>query len=147
VTANPSGGARAIAIVDAYHYPTAMHDLQVFSAQFGLPAPTSTNFQVIYASGRQPQVNAQWNVEAALDIEWAHAMAPNAKIYLVEAASSTYADLLNAVLVANSLLQSTSGGEVSMSWEGNEFSSETFTIAISAKRGLSISRVPVIVPG
>ncbi len=88
VTANPSGGARAIAIVDAYHYPTAMHDLQVFSAQFGLPAPTSANFQVVYASGRQPPVNAHWNVEAALDVEWAHAMAPNAKIYLVEAASN-----------------------------------------------------------
>ena len=126
VTANPSGGARAIAIVDAYHYPTAMHDLQVFSAQFGLPAPTSANFQVVYASGRQPPVNAQWNVEAALDIEWAHAMAPNAKIYLVEAASNSYADLLNAVLVANSLLKSTGGGEVSMSWGGSEFSSETY---------------------
>jgi len=35
VAANPSGGARAIAIVDAYHYPTAMSDLGVFSAQFG----------------------------------------------------------------------------------------------------------------
>ena len=126
VTANPSGGARAIAIVDAYHYPTAMNDLQVFSAQFGLPAPTSTNFQVVYASGRQPPVNAQWNIEAALDIEWAHAMAPNAKLYLVEAASNSYADLLNAVLVANSVLKSAGGGEVSMSWGGSEFSSQTY---------------------
>jgi kumamolisin len=42
---NPAGGSRAIAIVDAYHYPTAMSDLQVFSAQFGLPAPTSANFR------------------------------------------------------------------------------------------------------
>jgi len=55
VTVNPSGGSHAIAIVDAYHYPTAMQDLQVFSAQFGLPAPTSANFQVVYASGRQPR--------------------------------------------------------------------------------------------
>jgi hypothetical protein len=38
-TANPSGGGRAIAIVDAYHYPTAVNDLGVFSAQFGLPPP------------------------------------------------------------------------------------------------------------
>jgi kumamolisin len=125
-TSNPSGGSRAIAIVDAYHYPTAMQDLQVFSNQFGLPAPTSANFQVVYASGWQPPVNAQWNLEAAMDIEWAHAMAPNAKIYLVEAASNSYANLLNAVSVANSLLQSAGGGEVSMSWGGSEFSSETF---------------------
>jgi len=126
VTANPSGGARAIAIIDAYHYPTAMQDLQVFSAQFGLPAPTSANFQVVYASGRQPPVNTLWNIEAALDIEWAHAMAPKAKIYLVEAASNNYVDLFQAISVANSLLKSAGGGEVSMSWGGSEFSSETF---------------------
>jgi kumamolisin len=123
---NPSGGSRAIAIVDAYHYPTAMSDLQVFSAQFELPAPTSTNFQVVYANGRQPRVNADWNIEAALDIQWAHAMAPQAKIYLVEAASASYADLLYAVTVANSLVKSAGGGEVSMSWGGSEFSAETF---------------------
>ena len=128
MTVNPTGGSRAIAIVDAYHYPTAMSDLAVFSAQFGLPAPTTANFQVIYADGRRPQVNSDWNIEEALDIEWAHAMAPNAKIYLVEAASAGYADLFTAISKANSLLSSAnpSGGEVSMSWGGSEFSSETF---------------------
>jgi subtilase family serine protease len=123
---NPSGGSRAIAIVDAYHYPTAMSDLQVFSAQFGLPAPTGANFQVVYANGRQPRVNADWNIEAALDIQWAHAMAPQAKIYLVEAASASFADLLYAVTVANSLVQSAGGGQVSMSWGGSEFGAETY---------------------
>jgi kumamolisin len=125
VTANPAGGARAIAIVDAYHYPTARSDLAVFSAQFGLPAPTSANFQIVYANGRQPPVNRDWNIEEALDIEWAHAMAPAAKIYLVEAASSSFADLLTAVSVANSLLRAAGGGEVSMSWGGSEFSAQT----------------------
>jgi subtilase family serine protease len=125
VTANPSGGSHAIAIVDAYHYQTAMSDLRTFSNQFLLPLPTSANFQVVYANGRQPPVNANWNVEEALDIEWAHAMAPNAKIYLVEAASSNFSDLLRAVSVANSLVSSTGGGEVAMSWGGSEFSGET----------------------
>jgi subtilase family serine protease len=120
-TANPTGGARAIAIVDAYHYPTAMSDLQVFSAQFGLPAPNASNFQVVYANGRQPPINSGWNLEAALDIEWTHAMAPNAKIYLVEAASNNYVDLFAAITVANSLLRSAGGGQVSMSWGGSEF--------------------------
>ena len=122
VTANPTGGAGAIAIVDAYHYPTAASDLTRFSAQFGLPA---ANLQVVFANGRQPKVNADWNIEAALDIQWAHAMAPGAKIYLVEAASASYSDLLNAVSVANQLLGS-GGGEVSMSWGGSEFSFETY---------------------
>ncbi|MGC2203446.1 MAG: S53 family peptidase [Stellaceae bacterium] len=121
VASNPVGGARAIAIVDAYHYPTAMSDLSVFSAQFGLLAPTAANFQVVYANGRQPPVNADWNIEEALDIEWAHAMAPGAKIYLVEAASANFGDLLNAVSVANALLKAAGGGEVSISWGGSEF--------------------------
>ena len=122
VTTNPSRGSRAIAIVDAYHYPTAASDLSVFSYQFGL---NQANFQVVYASGRQPPVNADWNVEEALDIEWAHAMAPSAKIYLVEAASSSYSALLTAVSVASKLVAAAGGGEVSMSWGGSEFSSET----------------------
>lgn len=121
VVDDPAGGARAIAIVDAYHYPTAISDLRVFSAQFGLPLPTTATFQVVYATGRQPPVNADWNIEEALDIEWAHAMAPKAKIYLVEAASPSFADLLKAVSVANTLLRSAGGGEVSMSWGGSEF--------------------------
>ena len=125
VTTNPSGGGGAIAIVDAYHYPTAASDLALFSAQFSLPAPTNVNFQVVYASGRRPPVNANWNVEEALDIEWAHAMAPKAKIYLVEAASSSYSALLTAVSVANQLVAAAGGGEISMSWGGSEFSSET----------------------
>src|SRR5262249_15136903 len=123
---NPAGGAKAIAIVDAFHYPTAMSDLQIFSAQFGLPLPTNTNFQVVYASGTQPTADAVWGLEAALDIQWAHAMAPQAKIYLVEAASNSFADLLTAVSVASNYVAAAGGGEVSMSWGGSEFSFERF---------------------
>ena len=111
---NPSGGAKAIAIVDAFHYPTAMSDMQTFSEQFFglLPAP---NFQVVYASGTQPNADSGWGLEAALDIQWAYAMAPRAKIYLVEAASNSFADLLTAVNVASNLVAAAGGGEVSMS--------------------------------
>ena len=123
VIANPAGGAHAIAIVDAYHYPMAMSDLTRFSAQFGLPA---ASLQVVFANGRQPKVNADWNIEAALDIQWAHAMAPQAKIYLVEAASNSFADLLYAVSVANALVKSAGGGQLSMSWGGSEFTAESF---------------------
>ena len=122
VAANPAGGSHAIAIVDAYYYPTAAADLITFSIQFGLRQPS---FQVVYANGQRPPVNANWNIEEALDIEWAHAMAPGAKIYLVEAASNSFADLLQAVSVANTLLKAAGGGEVSMSWGGSEFASET----------------------
>ena len=46
VFANPTGGFGAIALVDAFHYPTALTDLQTFSAQFGVKAP---NLTVVFA--------------------------------------------------------------------------------------------------
>jgi hypothetical protein len=124
-----SGGSNVIAIVDAFHYPTSLNDFNVFAQYFGLPMESSTNpllstnqvFQVVYATGSQPAASGGWSQEMALDIEWAHALAPSAKIVLVEAASNSYSDLLNAVDVASGL----SGvKEVSMSWGGNEFSGE-----------------------
>jgi kumamolisin len=133
---NPGGGAKAIAIVDAYDYPTAFSDLQIFSAQFGLSAPTTMNFQVVYATGTQPKADSGWSLEAALDIQWAHAMAPQAKIYLVEAASNSFADLLTAVNVASNLVAKAGGGEVSMSWGGSEFSFERFYDGYFTKSGV-----------
>lgn len=113
-------GAKAVAIVGAYDYTAAASDLAVFSSQFGLPAPSPSNFQVVYASGARPAdgSGSGWDLEAALDIEWAHAMAPNAKIYLVEAASNFDNDLFQAVSVAAALVVKAGGGEVSMSWGG-----------------------------
>jgi subtilase family serine protease len=119
---NTNGGSGTIAIVDAFDYPTASADLSAFSAQFGLPAP---NFQVVYATGQKPSGDCGWNQEAALDIEWAHAMAPGARIVLVEAASNSNFDLLNAVDTATSIVQQAGGGQVSMSWGGSEFRGET----------------------
>ena len=128
LTFTGTGGSGVIAIVDAYDYPTAENDLNVFSTQFGLPACTTANgcFKKVYASGSKPRTNCGWSQEAALDIEWAHAMAPTAKIVLVEATSSSFANLFAAVNVATQQVQSTGGvGEVSMSWGGSEFSGET----------------------
>lgn len=117
------GAAKAIALVDAYHYPYALSDLKAFSNQFGLPAP---NLQVVYASGTQPATDpGGWEVEEALDLQWAHAMAPNAKLFLVEAANNSTASLLQAVKAATALVQAAGGGAVSMSWGSSEFSGET----------------------
>lgn len=128
-----TGGSKAIAIVDAYDYPTALNDLQKYSTQFGLPVPTSANFTVSWATtkpGPDPACasNGGWNcweAEEALDIEMAHAMAPAAHIYLVEANSSSYSDLFAAETKAISLVAAAGGGEVSNSWGGGEFSTET----------------------
>lgn len=136
VTTVATGGSRSIAIVDAYDYPTALADLTAYSKQFGLPAPTASTFTKVYATGTKPAADPNaagnngwnaWEAEEALDIEMAHAAAPSAHIYLVEAASNSNADLLVAVKKAISLLTTSpnTGGEVSMSYGGGEFSGET----------------------
>ena len=144
VSQNATGGSRTIAIVDAYDYPTAFDDLEAYSAQFGLPLPTPSSFHVVYAGGANPGPDPLcgleggwlcWASESALDIEMAHAMAPGATIYLVEANSPAFGDLFQAVQVASSLVacgQTTTcpsdgkgAGEVSMSWGGGEASVET----------------------
>ena len=124
VTANPTGGFGAIAVVDAFHYPTALADLQTFSTQFGLKAP---NLTVVFASGTKPAQDPSggWELEAALDLQWAHAMAPDAKLFLVEARSSSLTDLFAAERVAGNLVASAGGGEVSNSWGSDEFAGET----------------------
>lgn len=122
-TVNPSGGSGAIAIVDAYDNPDAATDLSTFSSYWGLPA---AKFTKVYAQGTKPANNAGgWSLEEALDIEWAHAMAPNAKIILVEATQSTDTNLFAAEKTAASMVAAAGGGEVSNSWSGAEFPGET----------------------
>jgi subtilase family serine protease len=101
-------------LVDAFHYPTALTDLQTFSAQFGVKAP---NLTVVFASGVKPAQDPTggWELEAALDLQWAHAMAPDARLFLVEARSNSFSDLLTAERVAGNLVASAGGGEVSNS--------------------------------
>lgn len=125
-----TGGSGIIAIVDAYDYPTALNDFNVFSQNFGFPVETSTNvtastnkvLQVVNASGSKPSSNQGWAMEESLDIEYAHAMAPNAKIILVEAASNSNSNLYSAVTKAAQLVAANGGkGEVSMSWGASEY--------------------------
>jgi len=123
-TVNPAGGSKVIAIVDAFDDPNAATDLAKFSAQFGLPA---ANFSKVFASGTKPPQDPTggWELEESLDIEWAHAIAPSARIILVEAASNSLTNLLAAETKAATLVAAAGGGEVSNSWGGGEFSGET----------------------
>lgn len=119
------GAGQTIAIVDAYDDSAAESDLGVFNTKFGLPACTTANgcFKKVYASGTKPRANAGWAGEISLDVQWAHAIAPRAKILLVEAASASNAALYRAVDVA----VQNGATVVSMSWGGPEASNETST--------------------
>jgi subtilase family serine protease len=60
-------------------------DLTLFSSLSGLPAITSSNFQVLYPDGKPSALALEVeNVqdESALDVEWAHSIAPGAKIII-----------------------------------------------------------------
>ena len=88
--------------------------LITFSNQFGLP---TTNFEK-HKMTPNIAVDAGWALEISLDVQWAHAIAPNAKILLVEAQSNSLADLLAAVSYAANRADVVA---VSMSWGGSEF--------------------------
>lgn len=145
-TTNPTGGSRAIAVVDAFDDPTAESDLAVFSNQFDLP---QANFKVVYAQGSEPDIDPTggWKLEEALDIEWAHAMAPEAKIFLVEAADNSFTNLFGAIWVASKLVAAAGGGEVTMSWGAPEFSDETTLDSRFTMRGVVYFASTGDVPG
>ncbi|HEX8815569.1 MAG TPA: S53 family peptidase [Terriglobales bacterium] len=131
-TTVPTGGVGAIAIVDAGDYPTARFDLKTFSDYFGIPYDDA-NFKVIYATkgNKKPQSCeiTGWCGEETLDIEWAHAMAPAAKLFLVESELCTTDPCntdptWNAVRVASQLVAENGGGVISMSWGDDEWAQE-----------------------
>ena len=96
------GAGQIIGIVDGYDYPNAEADLGVFDTTFGLPACTVANgcLTIVYASGTEPKENRGWTGETSLDLQWAHAIAPDAKLLLVEGENGKTATLLAAVRVA-----------------------------------------------
>jgi hypothetical protein len=115
------GTGETIGIVDAFDDPTAGSDLAAFDQLYGLPAATFVKVGINalgHASTSSfPSPNLEWAVEIALDVEWAHAIAPQAKILLVEAHSNSFADLLTGVDYARNY---PGVATVSMSWAGAE---------------------------
>jgi hypothetical protein len=99
-----NGKGQTIAIIDAGNDPDIISDTNAFSLQFGLPefnvtgAPTLKVVNQFGSSGSVLPVDDQdVSVETSLDVEWAHAIAPEANILLVESN-----DLLGAITYARS---------------------------------------------
>jgi subtilase family serine protease len=125
-TYNAKGGSRAIALVLAFDNPTALADLQYFASFFGFPAP---KFTKVIANGNgscvTPPYNSGWALESSLDTQWSFAMAPKARIILVEACSNSYTDLMYAEQIAEQQVELYGGGQVSNSWSSGEWSTES----------------------
>lgn len=97
-----TGKGRTIVIIDAYGSHTIEKDLATFDSLFGLNAPA---FETVAPDGQVPYDpndanQAGWSGETTLDVEWAHAVAPDAKIVLVVAKTNQDADILSATKYA-----------------------------------------------
>jgi subtilase family serine protease len=121
-----NGSGQTVAIVDAYDDPNAAADLATYRSYYGLPACTTANgcFKKVSQTGSTtslPTADSGWAGEISLDLDMVSAIAPNAKILLVEASSSSMANLGKAVNEAVTL-----GAKfVSNSYGGSESSSDT----------------------
>ena len=94
-----TGKGQTIVIVDWCGSPTIQKDANVFSTKFGLPLLGPSNFSIIYTPTAS-SCEAADSVEINIDVEWAHAIAPGAKIDLVVPPSASFQDVDQAVFYA-----------------------------------------------
>jgi subtilase family serine protease len=112
------GTGQTIVLLEAYGYPTIEADANAFCQLTGLPPLTSSNFSIVYPQGPPVSPNAGvlsgWDAEIALDVQWAHSIAPGAKIVVVAAAGEDNESLQDAIryITKNNL-----GNSISDSWE------------------------------
>jgi len=83
-----TGAGRTIVIVDSFGSPTIANDLHVFDQQWGFPDPDLQvmKFGNVPAFDPNDPTMVGWAQETTLDVEYAHAIAPGAKIVLAETA-------------------------------------------------------------
>lgn len=115
----PTGGTKAIAVIEQGRSPNMQADLATFSSQFGLGGNTS--IIEICTPGPPPcpsNAGTGWDLETALDVQYAHAMAPNAQIVVAEFTNDPLRDGAEQQ-AAQYLADNYGGGEVSNSWGYN----------------------------
>lgn len=107
-----NGTGQTIVIVDACGDSSIRTDLTQFDATFHLPNATLKISHI----GPGPNCHkAGWSVETALDVEWAHTIAPGARIHLVLTDSGTNSVMFSAW---NYSLTNHLGNQISDSWGG-----------------------------
>ncbi|MET3105568.1 hypothetical protein AAKU58_000377 [Oxalobacteraceae bacterium GrIS 1.18] len=134
------GAGQTIYLIDAYDDPMVASELGAFSQLFGLPACTTRSLPVNASlplaapsangcdfykvqssnagsmTATVPKYDANWAVEIAMDVQWAHAIAPLARLVLIESADATVPTMSGAIGLANLM----GPGVVSMSFGGTE---------------------------
>ncbi|MES2298100.1 MAG: putative Ig domain-containing protein [Pseudomonadota bacterium] len=148
------GAGQTVYIVDAYHDPNMATELAAFNTQFHLPACTGRQATALplgaastsacelvtaYSTAAggfaasAPAFDANWAIESALDVQWVHAIAPLARIVLIEAGNNSINELLGSIQLANAM----GPGVVSMSFGANEASWTSIAEPVFAPANMS----------
>lgn len=119
IDAGWDGTGKTIVIVDAFQNPNIGLELSTFDNWYGLPAPQFTQMAPYGLTPFDQTSNDQvgWAAEISLDVEWAHAIAPGARIVLVLARSDQDADIYAATKYA---VDNHLGDVISQSFGENE---------------------------
>jgi subtilase family serine protease len=138
-----TGKGETIVIVDAFGSPTIAADVNTFSQAMGLPTMNAKSLQVVYPDGQPAAGDPDWALETTLDVEWAHAFAPDARIVLVVSPSADNAELAYGVEYA---AEHRLGNVISNSWglpeaDGDANTAELFNHVFkrAAARGISVN--------
>ena len=138
-----TGRNQTIVIVDAYGSPTLETDVNTFSTTMGLPTMDSKSLEVLYPNGKPATTNADWTTETTLDVEWAHAFAPDARIVVVVAPTENDSDLASVVAFA---ARHRLGNVISNSWGQAEASADAASAQLfdhvfrgAAARGIAVN--------
>ncbi len=136
-----TGAGQTIVIIDAYGSSTIANDAAVFSAIYGLPP---VNLQIVRAPGISNNpfgVSRGWDGETTLDVEWAHAIAPGAKIALLVATDRSSLDQAINYAVVHHL-----GNTISNSWgldelygNPNQFARLNRVLQMAAAQGIDVN--------
>jgi len=94
-----NGAGQTIGIIDWCGSFTIQNDANAFSAAFGLPALTSSNF-IITNIPTPTACEGADQTEINIDVEWAHAIAPGANINLIVPPTSLFSDIDEAEFIA-----------------------------------------------
>lgn len=129
------GTGQTIAIIDWFDDPYILTSTAAFNTRYGLPqfnVPGGPTLTVVNQTGGSTLPSTKTaSLETALDVQWAHAIAPMANILLVEPNAATFGDTNIGVNYAKS---APGVSVISMSYGANDFNGEaiyenTFTQA------------------
>lgn len=113
------GEGATIAVVVAYGSATLQSDFDAFCIKYNLPQQNLTLYSPL---GVPSSGDPNWAIETSMDVQWVHAMAPNAQIVVSISTNDQTVNLFQTVY-RTCLLQNPN--IISMSWGTDEFLNET----------------------